>query len=131
MGGSITLDARTGYDRDTVAPDAEVAERDADVSARRRGGVARAGRRGLRRLRWLILWLAQRRASTSLTRRILAINLLVLLVPIVGFFILDQAPERAIESEIEKLRNLGEVFAGAVGAGAVGASPGIGQRVEP
>lgn len=85
----------------------------------------------MRRLRWLLVWLAQRRASSSLTRRILAINLLVLIVPIGSFFFLDQYQESLIESEIAALRTQAEVFAGAVGAGAVGVSPGIGQRVEP
>jgi len=128
LGESKTLDARTGYDRDAAGPDADAAT---DARATRRGRAARAGRRGLRRLRWLLLWLAQRRASTSLTRRILAINLLVLLVPIGSFFFLDQYQESLIESEIAALRTQGEVFAGAVGAGAVGVSPGIGQRIEP
>lgn len=128
MGESITLDARTGYDRDAAATDAAAA---ANARATRRGRAAGAGRRGLRRVRWLLLWLAQRRASTSLTRRILAINLLVLLVPIGSFFFLDQYQESQIESEIADLRTLGEVFAGAVGAGAVGVLPGIGQRIEP
>ncbi|NKB50462.1 MAG: HAMP domain-containing protein [Alphaproteobacteria bacterium] len=82
-------------------------------------------------MRWALLWLAQRRASTSLTRRILAINLLVLIVPIGSFFFLDQYQQSLIDSEIAALRTQGEVFAGAVGAGAVGVSPGIGQRVEP
>ena len=82
-------------------------------------------------MQWLLVWLAQRRASTSLTRRILAINLLVLIVPIGGFFFLDQYQQSLIESEIAALRTQGEVFAGAVGAGAVGVSPGIGQRIEP
>ncbi len=103
----------------------------AERRSARSGRAARAGRRGLRRLRWLLLWLGQRRASTSLTRRILAINLLVLIVPIGSFFFLDQYQESLIESEIAALRTQGEVFAGAVGAGAVGVSPGIGQRVEP
>ena len=129
MGESIKLDARTGYDSDTAAPDTEGAASNRRFA--RSGRAAKAGRRGLRRLRWLVLWLAQRRASTSLTRRILAINLLVLIVPIGSFFFLDQYQESLIESEIAALRTQGEVFAGAVGAGAVGVSPGVGQRVEP
>ncbi len=82
-------------------------------------------------MRRLVIWLAQRRASTSLTRRILAINLLVLIVPIGSFFFLDQYQESLIEAEIAALRTQAEVFAGAVGAGAVGVSPGVGQRIEP
>lgn len=126
MGESSTLDARTGYESDTDAAGATAKER-----VPRRGRAARASRRALRRLRWLFLWLAQRRASRSLTRRILAINLLVLIVPIGSFFFLDQYQESLIEAEIAALRIQGQVFAGAVGAGAVGASPGIGQRIEP
>ncbi len=52
-------------------------------------------------------------------------------MPIGSFFFLDQYQESLIESEITALRTQGEVFAGAVGAGAVGESPGIGQRIEP
>ena len=126
MGESITLDTQTGYDRN-----ADTAERTAKEQTQHRGRAARAGRRGFRRLHWLLLWLAQRRASTSLTRRILAINLLVLIVPIGSFFFLDQYQQSLIESEIAALRTQGEVFAGAIGAGAVGVSPGIGQRIEP
>ena len=126
MGESITLDARTQYDHD-----ADPADATAGAQAPRHGLAARAVRRGLLWLRWLVIWIAQRRASTSLTRRILAINLLVLLVPIGSIFFLDQYQERQIESEIGKLLSQGEIFAGAVGAGAVGVSPGIGQRIEP
>ena len=126
MGESITLDARTRYDHDT-----DPAAATAEVPVPRRGRAAMVARRGFLRLRWLLVWLAQRRASRSLTRRILAINLLVLLVPIGSIFFLDQYQQRQIESEIAKLLSQGEIFAGAVGAGAVGVSPGIGQRIEP
>ena len=127
MGESKTLDARAGYDQDAEATETTAKKQ----RPRRRGLAARAGRRGFLRLRWLLVWFAQRRASRSLTRRILAINLLVLIVPIGSFFFLDQYQERQIESQIAALRIQGEIFAGAVGAGAVGVSPGIGQRIEP
>ena len=126
MGESITLDARTRYDHDT-----DPAAATAEAPVPRRSRATKVARRGFLRLRWLLVWLAQRRASRSLTRRILAINLLVLLVPIGSFFFLDQYQQRQIESEIAKLLSQGEIFAGAVGAGAVGVSPGIGQRIEP
>lgn len=75
--------------------------------------------------------LLRRRPSSSLTRRILAINLLVLAVPVGGFFFLDQYQESLIDAEIEALRVQGEVFAGALGAGAVVIAPGVGQVVDP
>ena len=70
-------------------------------------------------------------ASRSLTRRILAINLIVLLVPVGGFFFLDEYQESLVEAEIDTLRVQGAAFAGALGAGAVTNVPGTGQVVEP
>jgi two-component system sensor histidine kinase ChvG len=81
--------------------------------------------------RALFSWLLRRRPSSSLTRRILAINLLVLAVPVGGFFFLDHYQESLIDAEIEALRVQGEVFAGAVGAGAVVIAPGVGQHLDP
>ncbi len=69
--------------------------------------------------------------TSSLTRRILAINLLVLVVPIGGFFFLEQYQQSLIDQKIEGLRVQGEVFAGAIGASAVVNTPGVGQRLEP
>ena len=76
-------------------------------------------------------WLLDRFASRSLTRRILAINLIVLLVPVGGFFFLDEYQESLVDAEIETLRVQGAAFAGALGAGAVTNVPGIGQVIEP
>jgi two-component system sensor histidine kinase ChvG len=70
-------------------------------------------------------------ASRSLTRRILSINLIVLLVPVGGFFFLDEYQTSLIEAEIGTLRVQGEAFAGALGAGAVANVPGTGQVIEP
>lgn len=75
--------------------------------------------------------LLRRRPSTSLTRRILAINLLVLAVPVGSFFFLDQYQESLIQSEIEAMRIQGEVFAAAVGSGSVVVAPGLGQQIDP
>ena len=69
--------------------------------------------------------------TSSLTRRILAINLLVLAVPIGGFFFLEQYQQSLINQKIEALRVQGEIFAGAIGASAVVNTPGVGQRLEP
>lgn len=79
----------------------------------------------------IVSWLLRRRPSSSLTRRILAINLLVLAVPVGGFFALDRYQESLIDAEIEALRVQAEVFAAAVGAGAVVIAPGVGQLVDP
>jgi len=89
------------------------------------------GARRIGRARVLWAWLRRRRPSTSLTRRILAINLLVLAVPVGGFFFLDQYQESLIDAEIDALRVQGEVFAGAIGAGAVVVAPGVGQQIDP
>ena len=68
--------------------------------------------------------------SSSLTRRILAINLLVLAVPIGGLLFLDQYRQSLINAEVEALRIQGQIFAGALGAGAVETAQGDGQLVE-
>lgn len=70
-------------------------------------------------------------ASRSLTRRILAINLIVLLVPVGGFFFLDEYQESLIAAEVETLRVQGEAFAGALGTGAVANVTGHGQVITP
>ena len=54
-----------------------------------------------------------------------------LAVPIGGFFFLDQYQESLIDAEIEALRVQGQVFAGAIGAGAVLVAPGVGQQIDP
>ncbi|MBT3808840.1 MAG: hypothetical protein HOF99_05005, partial [Rhodospirillaceae bacterium] len=119
----MTLDARIGNRlfRGKRAPAETGAPRDAPEEGARR----------IARTRVLWAWLRRRRPSTSLTRRILAINLLVLAVPVGGFFFLDQYQESLIDAEIEALRVQGEVFAGAIGAGAVIVAPGVGQQIDP
>ena len=67
--------------------------------------------------------------SSSLTRRILAINLLVLAVPIGGVFFLDQYRQSLINAEVEALRIQGQIFAGALGAGAVKTAQDEGQQL--
>ena len=100
---------------------------DSGMSAREAGSRGTAGRSH----NAVVSWLLRRRPSSSLTRRILAINLLVLAVPVGGFFALDRYQESLIDAEIEALRVQAEVFAAAVGAGAVVIAPGVGQLVDP
>lgn len=73
----------------------------------------------------------RRLPSRSLTRRILAINLMVLAIPVGGFFFLDQIEDSLIDQEIRGLRIQAETFAGALGASAVVTTPGRGQWLHP
>ena len=123
----MTVEAR----QNGHAPRAPRTEDDARRVGRTRRDSAEAPRRRFVPLRVLFAWLLRRRPSSSLTRRILAINLLVLAVPVGGFFFLDQYQESLVDAEIEALRIQGEVFAAAIGAGAVLIAPGIGQQVDP
>lgn len=64
----------------------------------------------------------QRRRSvwpTPLTRRILAVNVIALIVPIAGLLVLGPYRERLIEQEMEALRTQGEIFSGALGESAI------------
>ncbi|MCZ6604269.1 MAG: stimulus-sensing domain-containing protein [Alphaproteobacteria bacterium] len=75
--------------------------------------------------------LGRRLPSRSLTRRILAINLMVLAIPVGGFFFLNQIEASLIDQEFRGLRIQGETFAGALGASAVVTTPGRGQWLHP
>lgn len=121
----MTLDARSGNRLFRVKRDS------AETAGSRDGGALEDSARRIGRARVLWAWLRRRRPSTSLARRILAINLLVLAVPVGGFFFLDQYQESLIDAEIEALRVQGEIFAGAIGAGAVLVAPGVGQQIDP
>ena len=105
-------------DRDATHPGAA---RHSGPAARPHGTAEAAGPRRRRRLF----------PSPSLTRRILAINLLVLAVPLGGFAFLGEYRAGLIEAELEALRVQGRIFAGAVAGGAVFTAPGFGQRVDP
>ena len=56
---------------------------------------------------------------SPLTRRILAVNVLALIIPVVGLLYLGAYRDSLIEAEIEALKTQGEVFAGAIGEGAI------------
>lgn len=74
-----------------------------------RGGVAR--------LRQLGRMLAQR-ASSSLTRRIVVLNLAGLVALLVGFLYLNQFREGLIDSRVQSLLTQGEIIAGAIASSA-------------
>jgi two-component system sensor histidine kinase ChvG len=59
------------------------------------------------------------RLISPLTRKVLAVNFIAVLIPIVGFLSLGEYRDSLIETEMEALRTQGEVFAGAIGEGAI------------
>ena len=60
--------------------------------------------------------LRRRRRLTPLTRRILAVNVLALVIPVVGLLYLGEYRENLIATELDALTNEAELFAGALGA---------------
>jgi two-component system sensor histidine kinase ChvG len=59
------------------------------------------------------------RLISPLTRRILAVNMFALIIPVVGLLYLGAYRDSLIEAELEALKTQGEVFAGAIGEGAI------------
>jgi len=78
-----------------------------------KSGGAEAGRARARRRR------RRRRLISPLTRRILAINVLVLMVPVLGLMHLDQYRQSLIAAELDALRTQGKAFALSLGSTAV------------
>jgi two-component system sensor histidine kinase ChvG len=59
-----------------------------------------------------------------LTRRILALNVLTLLIPVIGMLYLDQYRDGLVQAELAALRTEAELFSGALAAsGVVGGAP--------
>src|SRR5205823_8948170 len=83
----------------------------------------RNGLRWLPRFRW--------RAVSPLTRRIVAVNVLPLLLLAVGFLYLGKFEASLIGQQIESLRTQGEIFAAALGEGAVLESADEGETLLP
>src|SRR5437762_4792595 len=77
----------------------------------------------LRRFRW--------RKVSPLTRRIIAVNVLPLLLLAVGFLYLGKFEASLIGQQIESLRTQGEIFAAALGEGAVLESADEGETLLP
>jgi two-component system sensor histidine kinase ChvG len=95
-------------------------------SDRRRGAGAKAdgaaGRGSGARGRGLL---------SPLTRRILALNVLALAILAGGLLYFDRYRAELIEAELAGLRTQGEIFAAALGEGAVMGGPGFEKRLSP
>jgi len=61
----------------------------------------------------------RKRVLSPLTRRVLAVNVIALVIPIVGLLYLGPYRESLIEAELEALRRQGEIFSGALGESAI------------
>ena len=73
----------------------------------------------------------RRRRLSKLTARVLAINVLALIILVGGLLYLGQYEERLIQSELEALRSEAQIFAGALAEGAtVGAIDEV-RRLDP
>ena len=72
----------------------------------------------------------KRRRISPLTRRILAINVAALLIPIAGLLYLGPYRDGLIESELDALRLQAETFAGAIGEGAIEIAPTSRQLIN-
>ncbi len=81
-------------------------------------------REGRRRIRLTAL-------SSPLTRRILTLNVLVLLIPVLGLLHLEQYRDSLIEAELEALAVQGRAFAYSLSRGAVVVSPSGEEAIIP
>jgi two-component system sensor histidine kinase ChvG len=72
-----------------------------------------------------------RRRFSPLTRRILTVNILPLAILAAGILYLDEYRERLIDAELAALRTQAEIFAGALGEGAIGTRADGGQVILP
>ncbi len=66
---------------------------------------------------------------SPITRRILAVNVLALGILVAGLLYLGDYREKLVDSELENLRTQAEMFAAALGEGAVGGDTPFGQEL--
>ena len=78
--------------------------------------------RPLRRSRFVV---------SKLTARVLAINVLALMILVGGLLYLGRYEERLIETELEALETQAQIFAGALGESAVVGDPNLPQGIDP
>jgi two-component system, OmpR family, sensor histidine kinase ChvG len=69
--------------------------------------------------------------QSPLTRRILAVNILALLIPVIGLLYLDNYRQSLIESELELLKTEAKLFSGALAASGVVTGPLGEERLLP
>ena len=72
-----------------------------------------------------------RRVFSKLTARVLAINLLALMILVGGLLYLGRYEERLIQAEMESLRTEALIFAGALAEGAIVGDPDIRLDLDP
>jgi len=71
-----------------------------------------------------------RRVVSPLTRRILAVNVVALLIPIGGLLYVGPYRDSLIDADLESLRSQGEMIAGAIGESAIEITPTGGQFID-
>ncbi len=71
-----------------------------------------------------------RRRLGSITTRILALNLLALMLLVFGLFYVDEFRDGLVEAKIQSLRTEGEIIAGALGESALEPQP-LGPTLDP
>ena len=69
--------------------------------------------------------------QSPLTRRILAVNIIALVIPVVGLLYLDNYRQSLIESELELLKTEAQIFSGALAASGVVTGPLGEERLLP
>jgi two-component system sensor histidine kinase ChvG len=98
--------------------DAEAAEPGPEAAEARGEAAAKARRR------WFPV-------ASPLSRRILAMNVLTLAIPIGGLLYLDQYRDRLVTAELDSLRSQGKAFAVSLGVSAIGPNPYGGEVLLP
>jgi two-component system, OmpR family, sensor histidine kinase ChvG len=72
-----------------------------------------------------------RRRRSSLTRRILTLNLMALVVPVIGLLYLDQYRNSLVQQQLDLMATEAELFSGAVAASGVVTAPAGDERLLP
>ena len=75
--------------------------------------------------------LPRRRPRSSLTRRILTLNLLALAIPVAGLLYLDQYRNSLVQQQLDLMATEAELFSGALAASGVVTGPAGDERLLP